>query len=666
MKHLILFCCVFLAGWSLFAQPNPYRLTFRYAHTKISADSGKLGLPLSAGHRLGQAMAVLPDSDGDGHQEVWLAAGKGATREFWRLHPDSSGEIQARYGFRPGEAGWPEVGATDDFGYALAPAGDWDGDGVTDLLVGAPEITRPGLAYGGLWLLQLEAGGQVKTATCWNERTPALNRKLGREQRFGAAACRLGDLDGDGRPELAVGAPGHPEKHLGLVWILFSDAQGGIRQALPLGKGDDELSEQLRRGDRFGQALAAPGDLDGDGIPDLIVGAPGDGSFGYETGAVYVLFLRADGRVRQFRKLYATAEGFGERLDTKDHWGSALAWLGPLDADSLPELAVGAPGHDDGGFDKGAVYLLSLHHDGRVGAFDKISQLTENYAGKVGYEYRWGEVLAPLGDLDQDGYPDLAVGGPEENDGARAAGGAWWLFPRLDPDRYDPLRSWAEEAFRLTAADSARAYAGARDRADSTRIEARYDLSGFAPNNLVFLLDVSGSMREPEKLPLLRDAFLELLRYMRPSDKVTLITYSGKPEVVLDGVPVLEKDRIRAAILTLDSSGETKPAKALRLAYARGRTHWIEGGNNRIFFASDWEFDTGVLNKVLAREAGSDLPLSVFYFGEPKPEALAGMQTLARHGMGEVSHITEATVRQALLRETRYLRLWREEQEEKR
>ena len=110
--------------------------------------------------------------------------------------------------------------------------------------------------------------------------------------------------------------------------------------------------------DWFGSSVAAIGDLDGDGIPDLAVGVPRDDDGGTDRGAVYVLFMNANGTVKSHAKISDTAGDFTAVLDNSDWFGSSVASLGDLDGNGVPDLAVGAYLDDDGGTDRGAVYTL--------------------------------------------------------------------------------------------------------------------------------------------------------------------------------------------------------------------------------------------------------------------------------------------------------------------
>ena len=127
----------------------------------------------------------------------------------------------------------------------------------------------------------------------------------------------------------------------------ISDTAGGFTGALD---NDDE----------FGISVASLGDLDGDLVPDLAVGAWFDDDGDTDRGAVYILFINTDGTVKSHQKITDTAGGFTGTLDNGDEFGVSIANLSDLDGDGVPDLVVGAERDDDGGFDRGAVWILFM------------------------------------------------------------------------------------------------------------------------------------------------------------------------------------------------------------------------------------------------------------------------------------------------------------------
>jgi len=136
------------------------------------------------------------------------------------------------------------------------------------------------------------------------------------------------------------------------------------------------FNSPLNDGDQFGSAIANIGDLESDGVTDLAVGAPFDDNNGLDKGAVWILFMDDNGQVDIKQKIADGTGGFNAGLDTGDRFGTAVTYLGDLDNDGVADIAVGTPGDDDGGIDRGAVWVIFLNADGTVRQTQKISILS--------------------------------------------------------------------------------------------------------------------------------------------------------------------------------------------------------------------------------------------------------------------------------------------------
>ncbi len=154
-----------------------------------------------------------------------------------------------------------------------------------------------------------------------------------------------------------------------------------------------------------------------------------------------------------------------------------------------------------------------------------------------------------------------------------------------------------------------------------------------AGNNLVFLIDVSGSMSSNDKLPLLKKAFSTLVASLTPKDTISIVTYSGKEAVVLEGCNGIESQKILDAINSLKASGSTNGEAGLTMAYQIAESYMIEGGNNRIIMASDGDLNVGIktsseLKEYIEGKRDQGIYLSVLGFGmgnyrDDRMEALA-------------------------------------------
>lgn len=182
------------------------------------------------------------------------------------------------------------------------------------------------------------------------------------------------------------------------------------------------------------------------------------------------------------------------------------------------------------------------------------------------------------------------------------------------------------------------------------------DMEQAKPSNLVFLIDVSGSMDEPDKLGLVKRAFLLLTENLKPEDTVSLVTYASGDTVVADGISGGEKAAVMTAIENLQAGGSTAGSKGIETAYELAEKHFIEGGNNRVILATDGDLNVGItsegdLTRLIRKKKDSGVFLSVLGFGTGNIKDNK-MEALADNGNGQyiyVDSISEA--RKALVEE---------------
>jgi Ca-activated chloride channel family protein len=171
----------------------------------------------------------------------------------------------------------------------------------------------------------------------------------------------------------------------------------------------------------------------------------------------------------------------------------------------------------------------------------------------------------------------------------------------------------------------------------------RADKAAIPPRNLVFLIDVSGSMDEPNKLPLVRAALGLLTDQLTERDRVAIVVYAGASGLVLPSTSGAGKDDIRRAIDRLESGGSTNGGEGLRLAYSVVHEHFITGGVNRVVLATDGDFNVGVtsegeLLRLVEQERERGVALSVLGFGMGNYKD-STLEKLADHGDGNYAYI---------------------------
>ncbi len=320
--------------------------------------------------RFGTALACAGDIDGDGAPELLVGAPMeevaGERRGVVRVFSGRDGDELFRF---EGEHPF------DRFGHAVAGGGDLDGDGTTDLVIGAPTGTPPEGS--------VQARSGRSGALLWT--------RVGTEAggRFGHSVDLLGDLDGDGYAEVVVGAPyADPNGPNSGRVVILSGADGTPRH---------ELTGEAW--DHFGKSVCAIGDVDGDGLEEIACGAPFADVGAFNTGSALV-FSAASGE-----RLFAVHGG-----TTGDQLGSRVAAAGDVDGDGIPDLVVGIPGADLAGIDSGGARAYS-------GADGRPLLTIPGWA-----EGQYLESVAGVGDLDGDGRGDLLVGAAGV-DGVHAQGG---------------------------------------------------------------------------------------------------------------------------------------------------------------------------------------------------------------------------------------------------
>ncbi len=376
---------------------------------------------------VGAGLAALGDLDGDGTGDVAVGSPEwtGTTGSVYVFLMNADGTRKASVRIADGVGGLPAglLDANDRFGSSVAALGDLDGDGTTELAVGAigddDGSTWVGEFPGAVWILFLNTDGTVKAHAKLSETAGGFGFDI-YHAWFGAAVAGLGDVDGDGVPDLAAGAWNYVSGVLGAnkgaVFVVLLNADGSAKATQRIS--DVELGGVFFGDPDFGAALEFLGDLDGDGAPELAIGEP-DAYIGFaKRGGLWIVSLNNDGTLKTALEIQPTVDLFQPAVDRR--FGCSLAAVGDLDEDGTGDLVVGEC--DD--FPMARAWVLFLRPDGTV----REARLLQGAPGVTLPAYTgsadFAAALEPLGDLDGDGSPDLAVGAP----GFASDDGAFWTF----------------------------------------------------------------------------------------------------------------------------------------------------------------------------------------------------------------------------------------------
>ncbi|HHZ64119.1 MAG TPA: DNRLRE domain-containing protein, partial [Flavobacteriales bacterium] len=365
-------------------------------------------------------MAVGAHQDGDGGSlkgAVWILFlnADGTTSSYQKIS-DTQGNFTGT------------LDISDKFAVSLANLGDLDGDGNTDIAVGAHLDDDGGSNRGAVWILFLDSNGTVKSHQKISSTQGNFSGPLSNEDRFGHFVSEIGDLNNDGIEDLAVGAYDDDDggTDVGAVWILFLDSNGTVKSSQKISALQGNFTGTLDNLDRFCN-VGGIGDINGDNIVDLAVGAFNDDDGGTDRGAVWILFLDTNGTVSSHQKISDTQGAFTGVLDNSDSFGRSVAGMGDLNQDGTPDIMVGTASDDDGGTDRGAARILYLNPDGTVNAFFKISDTQSNFSGALANSDLFGVDIANLGDLNSDGNIEVAIGAFKDDDGGTNRGAVWIL-----------------------------------------------------------------------------------------------------------------------------------------------------------------------------------------------------------------------------------------------
>jgi|TARA_R100000479_G_scaffold85403_1_gene41505 hypothetical protein len=304
------------------------------------------------------------------------------------------------------------IDSEDWLGYSVESIGDLNGDGTEDVAVGALKDDDGGFNKGALYILFLNKDGTVNSHQKISDTEGGFEGILDDWDIFGSSISYLGDINNDGFPDIGVGAEydGDGGYWHGAVWILSLNSNGTVDSYSKISDTEGNFLAPLGDEDVFGTDISLLGDLDGDGFDDIAVSARRDPDGGSDRGAVYILFLNKNLTVKNYQKISQSQGDFQGQLDAGDYFGGAVANIGDIDLDGVVDIAVGAYRDDDGGSNRGALYILFLNPDGSVKDYQKISSLLGGFETPFNEEMFFGASIDLAGDINENGLTEIIVG----------------------------------------------------------------------------------------------------------------------------------------------------------------------------------------------------------------------------------------------------------------
>jgi len=372
---------------------------------------------------LGYSVATAGDINGDGYSEVLIST------PYYDLGETDEGVAIVVYGSPSGLRSETFQHLQQDqanalFGWSVAPAGDVNGDGYGDVIIGAPDWDDGESAEGGAWIyLGSESG---LNSTPWYQDGGQAGAQ------FGWSVATAGDVNKDGYSDVIIGAPRYDNGQTdeGRVYVWYG-SDGNI-----FAQPHNWRAESNQTDARFGSSVATAGDVNGDGYSDVIVGAPNYDNGETNEGAAFAWHGSPDGLNGGTHGDPSNAAWMAQGNQADAWLGYSVSIAGDVNGDGRSDVIVGGPLFDNGQEDEGAAWVFLGSSEGLEDTW--VSRKESNQIGAT-----LGHSVSTAGDVNGDGYADIVAGAPYYDTGEVDAGRAWvWYGSSSGPSA---LSDWHDD-----------------------------------------------------------------------------------------------------------------------------------------------------------------------------------------------------------------------------
>ncbi|MBN1900887.1 FG-GAP repeat protein [Candidatus Sumerlaeota bacterium] len=340
-----------------------------------------------------QSASLAGDVNGDGFSDVIIGSPFYGNGRAYAYYGSPSGLSESQNWM-----GESDIGASS-FGRSVSTAGDVNGDGFADVIIGAPYY-----GMGAAFVFHGSGSGLSATAD-WEINSGQSNID------FGGSVKTAGDVNGDGFSDIIIGAPQYKyaNQEEGIALIFYGSNQGLKEPASPLTP--DILLKSNQYNSLFGKSVAPAGDVNGDGFSDVIIGAPGFTANLLSEGAAFV-FYGSGG------KLGGAPNWYKEGTQDNSYFGVCVNSAGDINGDGYADIIIGAERYDNGEIGEGAAFAYLGSQSGMNSIYDWMAEGDQTESG-------FGRAVSSAGDVNGDGYDDIIIGAYNYNNGVTPTGRAF-------------------------------------------------------------------------------------------------------------------------------------------------------------------------------------------------------------------------------------------------
>ena len=380
------------------------------------------------GDNAGTSVDIAGDVNGDGYADMIIGSPNNhdtynhAGKAYLVLGKSSG--LSLGMNLSKADASWRGEGVWDQAGNSVSGAGDVNGDGYDDLIIAAHYNSSGGISgRGKVYIIFGKPSGWAKNVSLANADASFLGETVA--DYAGDCVNSLGDVNGDGYDDIIIGAANNDEggSSAGQAYIIFGKASGWKKDvnlsgadASFIGEGADNLA---------GYSVAGPGDLNGDHLDDILIGAPESSSGKSYAGMVYVIFGKTVGWAMNV-KLSSNNVDASYIPEADGDWaGDSVSGAGDVNGDGLKDFLVGAFYSDKGTFETGQAYVVLGKKNGWAKGVG-LGTVAGSYRGEGQFDWA-GYTVGSAGDADGDGYDDILIDSGWNSEPASHAGQAYMI-----------------------------------------------------------------------------------------------------------------------------------------------------------------------------------------------------------------------------------------------